>query len=159
MSNYNANPPIGLRGWKPNSQINAKFITITESSAENCKKSDVESSEIPPNSGGTVTLSPNNDVVTENGNKNSLKFLQKILYYIGDNGEKEKQDEDEDLLVPIIGAASGFCLIVLITVIFVYYCKVRKNKETEVKQENPVYDAWTYDNDDDNYVKDVNINY
>ena len=47
------------------------------------------------------------------------------------------------MLVPIIGAACGFCLIVLATVIFVYYCKVvKKNNETEVKRENiEYYDA------------------
>ena len=77
-----------------------------------------------------------------------------MQYNIGDDTQKK------DLpLVPIIGAVCGFCLIVLITVIVVYCWKVRKNKEKEVKQENPMYDAWTYDNDDDNYVKDVNINY
>ena len=41
----------------------------------------------------------------------------------------------------IIAAASGIGLIVLI-LIFVYYCKVvKKNNETEVKQEKPVYYA------------------
>ena len=41
----------------------------------------------------------------------------------------------------IIAAASGIGLIVLI-LICVYYCKVvRKNNETEVKQEKPVYYA------------------
>ena len=76
------------------------------------------------------------------------------ITYVGD----EKNDKDS-MLVPIIGGACGFCLIVLITIITVYYCKTRKNKETEERQENPVYGEWTYDNDDDNYVKDVNNYY
>ena len=64
-------------------------------------------------------------------------------------------------LIPIIAAASGICLIVLITLIVVCYCKVVKKKEKtekeeEVKHENPVYNAWVYDVADDNYVKDVN---
>ena len=64
--------------------------------------------------------------------------------------------------VPLIGigAALGFCLIVLITAIFVYYCKVfKKTEQTEVKHENTVYDAWDYDYAGDNYVKDVNNYY
>ena len=61
------------------------------------------------------------------------------------------------MLVPILCGALGFCLIVLITTISVYQCKVvKKNNETEVKNENPVYNAWDYDYADDNYVKDVN---
>ena len=58
----------------------------------------------------------------------------------------------------------GFCLIVLITLIFVYYCKiVRKTKKIEKeeveKHENPVYNDWDYETVDDNYVKDVNNYY
>ena len=58
----------------------------------------------------------------------------------------------------------GFCLIVLITLIFVYYCKiVRKSKKIEEeeveKHENPVYNDWDYETVDDNYVKDVNNYY
>ena len=62
--------------------------------------------------------------------------------------------------VPIIAAALGCCLIVLIAAIFVYYWKVvKKNEETEVKQDNPVYDGWDYDYAGDNYVKDSNNYY
>ena len=102
-----------------------------------------------------------------------------IIYHIGDLEEEEKQDEKKerndsldnsekdgddtekkDLLVPIIGGACGFGLIVLIIVIFVYYCKVvRKPEETEVTHENTVYNAWDYYYAGDNYVKDVNIEY
>ena len=62
---------------------------------------------------------------------------------------------EQDILVPIICAACGFCLI---TAIFVYYCKVvRKNNETEEKQENPVHDACDYAGD--NYAKEENFFY
>ena len=72
-------------------------------------------------------------------------------------------DDQQQLLVPILGAALGLCLIVLITGILVYYCKVVK-KQTEPKQidathDNPVYNDWDYDCPDDNYVKDVNKYY
>ena len=61
------------------------------------------------------------------------------------------------MLVPILCGALGFCLIVLITTISIYQFKVvKKNNETEVKHENPVYNAWDYDYAGDNYVKDVN---
>ena len=73
--------------------------------------------------------------------KTSGNCSENIISYQGDIDDKKEKDE-QDLLVPIIGAASGFCLIVLITRIFVYYFKVvRKKYETEVKQENPVNDA------------------
>ena len=79
---------------------------------------------------------------------------------MGDHDDEGGGEDKQDLLVPIVGGACGFCLIVLIIVIFVYYCKVvRKNKETEVKHENPVYNAWDYDYAEDNYVKDVNNDY
>ena len=64
------------------------------------------------------------------------------------------------MLVPILCGALGFCLIVLITTISVYQFKVvKKRNETEVKHENPVYNAWDYDYAGDNYVKDVNNYY
>ena len=50
------------------------------------------------------------------------------MYNLGD------ATENKDLLAPIIGAASGFCLIVFITVIFVYHCKVRKNKKKSLEK-------------------------
>ena len=91
--------------------------------------------------------------------KTSGNCSENIISYQGDIDDKKEKDE-QDLLVPIIGGACGFGLIVLIIVIFVYYCKVvKKNKETEVKHENPVYNAWDYDYADDNYVQDVNNYY
>ena len=52
-------------------------------------------------------------------------------------------------------------IVVLIILIFVYYCKVvKRNEETEeIKNENPVYNAWDYYCASDNYVKDENICY
>ena len=64
------------------------------------------------------------------------------------------------MLVPIISSASALCFGVLITAIFVYYCKVvKKTEKTEVKHENTEYDAWDYDYAGDNYVKDGNNYY
>ena len=36
---------------------------------------------------------------------------------------------------------------------------VKKNNETEIKHENPVYDAWNDDYAEENYVKDANTYY
>ena len=77
------------------------------------------------------------------------------------NGTNIKENDEEDMLSPIIGGVCGFCFVVLIILIFVYYCKVvKRNEETEeIKNENPVYNAWDYYCASDNYVKDENICY
>ena len=83
--NYDTKPPTGTpkpRWRKDGNKIVS--ITIKESSAEteNCKQSDVESPETPPDSGDIVII-PNDGVPEpEHGNKNILKWLRKILYFI-----------------------------------------------------------------------------
>ena len=49
-------------------------------------------------------------------------------------------------------------MIVLITIVLVYYCKVVREKP-EIKDENSVYGEWNYEAYGDNYVKDANSYY
>ena len=77
------------------------------------------------------------------------------------NGTSIKTTNEKLMLALIVSGVGGFCLVIVITLIFVYYCKVAKrNEETEeIKNENPVYNAWDYYCASDNYVKDENICY
>ena len=75
-----------------------------------------------------------------------------------DGKDKSNEGLNEKLFLPIIGAAIGFCLIVLITIVLVYYCKVVREKP-EIKDENSVYGEWNYEAYGDNYVKDANSYY
>ena len=72
-SNYGANPPqTGSTPWKDSQNNLTKTITIKVSSAEaeNCKQSDVKSTETPPTIREIIT-EPNLPV-TEKGNKNNF---------------------------------------------------------------------------------------
>ena len=84
---------------------------------------------------------------------------KKNINYNHNTGD-DSEEEEQDWIVPLIGGACLVCLIVLITIISLYYCKVvRKNNEKEIKHENPVYDAWNDDYAGENYVKDANTYY
>ena len=141
---YEPYPPTNTKvRWSIGPRSNDwKDITIKKSSGENCRVTYI-----------TTTTEKNR------GNTKSETFIKNIIFsYLGN------LDHEYDIVPIIIGAFMGFCLIVLITLIFVYYCKiVRKSKKIEEeeveKHENPVYNDWDYETVDDNYVKDVNNYY